>query len=163
MPIFGVLPPETSRPRHMTWYSTQSYYTDTGLTNYCIAHLITRQVSSQLAYQFKKKIVQYSFLGWRSSWISNQNDFSYFWPTNHLETSNDVSSQLAFWFRIKKIRNRFSTWLLGRPSWISDPNDFSYFWSTSHPNTSYQVSSQFAVLFRRSSKQNWSWRLWQPY
>ena len=27
----------------------------------------------------------------------------------------------------KKVQNRFSTWLLGRPSWISDQNDFSYF------------------------------------
>ena len=42
-------------------------------------------------------------------------------------TSNEVSSQLAFWFRIKKVHDRFSTWLLGRPSWISDQNDFSHF------------------------------------
>ena len=39
---------------------------------------------------------------WRLSWIFNQNDFSYFWFTSHLDTSNEVSSQLAFWFRTKK-------------------------------------------------------------
>ena len=32
----------------------------------------------------------------------NQNDFNYFWLTGHLDTSNEVSSPLAFWFRIKK-------------------------------------------------------------
>ena len=30
----------------------------------------------------------------------------------------------------KKIKNRFSTWLLGRLFWISDQNDFRHFWST---------------------------------
>ena len=87
---------------------------------------------------------QYRFSRWWPSWISNQNDFSYFWSTNHLDTSNEVSSQLAFWFRIKKFKIDF------QPSWISDQNDFSYiyFWSTSHPDTSYQFSSQLALLIR---------------
>ena len=44
------------------------------------------------------------FLRWRSSWISNQNNFSYFWSTSQLDTSNEASSQLAFWFRIKKFK-----------------------------------------------------------
>ena len=69
----------------------------------------------------------YRFSRWWPSWISNQNDFSYFQSPSHLHTSNEVSS------------HRFSTWLLWGPSWISDQNDFSYFWSTSHPDTSYQV------------------------
>ena len=56
----------------------------------------------------------------------HQNDFIYFLSTSHLDTSNE----LAFWFRIKKVQNRFSTWLLRRPSWISDQNDFIYFCST---------------------------------
>ena len=49
-------------------------------------------------------------LGW-PSWISNQNDFSYF-----------CSGEEA--------KNRFSGW---RPSRISDLKDFSYIWSTSPP------------------------------
>ena len=27
----------------------------------------------------------------------------------------------------EKVKNTFSTWLLGQPSWISDQNDFSFF------------------------------------
>ena len=34
--------------------------------------------------------------------ISDQNKFSYFWSTSHLDTSYQVLSQLAFWFRIAK-------------------------------------------------------------
>ena len=52
--------------------------------------------------------VQYRFSRWRPSWISNQNDFSYFWSTLHLNTANEVSSQMAFWFRIKKFKIDFS-------------------------------------------------------
>ena len=32
---------------------------------------------------------------WRPSWISDQNDFSYFWSTSHPDASYQVSSQLA--------------------------------------------------------------------
>ena len=32
---------------------------------------------------------------WRSTWISDRNDFSYFWPTSHPDSSYQVSSQLA--------------------------------------------------------------------
>ena len=35
----------------------------------------------------------------QSSWISDQNDFSYFWSTSHRNTSYQVSSQLVFKFR----------------------------------------------------------------
>ena len=48
-----------------------------------------------------------------------------FLSTSYLDTSNEVSSQLAF-----PLKRR-----------ISDGSDFSYFWSTSHPDTSYQVLS----------------------
>ena len=36
---------------------------------------------------------------WRPSWISDRNNFSYFWSTSHLDASYQVSSQLAFWIR----------------------------------------------------------------
>ena len=45
--------------------------------------------------------VQYKFSRWIPCWISYQKDFSYF------DTSNEVSSQLAFWFRIKKFKIDF--------------------------------------------------------
>ena len=34
---------------------------------------------------------------------------------------------IALLIQEKKVQNKFSTWLLGRPSWISNQNDFSYF------------------------------------
>ena len=90
---------------------------------------------------------------WRPSWISDRNDFSYFWSTS--------SPMLPTKFRVnwpygsgEEVKNRFSRWRPWRPSWISDRIYFSYFWSTSHPNTSYQVSSQLAQGCRRS-------RLWK--
>ena len=42
------------------------------------------------------------WLPWRPSWISDQNDFSFFWSTSHLDASYQVSSQLAFRFRRSK-------------------------------------------------------------
>ena len=39
------------------------------------------------------------WLPWRPSWISNQNDFSYFWSISHTNASYQVSSQLAFGFK----------------------------------------------------------------
>ena len=57
---------------------------------------------------------QNSFLRWPPSWISDQKDFSYFWPIthiykrdseiniNHPDASYQVSSQLAFQFRRRR-------------------------------------------------------------
>ena len=41
-------------------------------------------------------------LQWRQPWIYNLNDFPYFWSTSHPDTSYQVSSELAFWFRSAK-------------------------------------------------------------
>ena len=38
------------------------------------------------------------WLPWQPSWISDQNDFSYFLSTSHPDASNQVSSHLAFGF-----------------------------------------------------------------
>ena len=103
----------------------------------------------QVNWPFGSKEVQYRFSRWRPSWISNQNDFSYFSSTSHLDTSWSFGS-IGLLVKDKKVQNRFSTWLLGQPSWIFDQNDFSYFWSTSHSDTAYQVSSQLAFQFWRS-------------
>ena len=119
---------------------------------------------------------------WQSSWISDQNNFSYFWSTSHPDASYQVSRLLVFWFRTEKARNRFSRRLQWRPFFISYWNNFSYFWSPSHPDASfwdssqlgrgpswisnlnsfsyfwsnpdasYQVSSQLVFLFRRKSQ-----------
>ena len=98
------------------------------------------------------KQVKNRFSRWPSSWISDLNNFSFFFlSTSHLDTSYQVSSQLAFQFR-RRSKNRFLRWPQWRPSWISDRNIFRYFWSTSHPDASYQVSSWLAFLFRRRSE-----------
>ena len=39
------------------------------------------------------------FSRWWPSWISHQNDFSYFWSTSYPHASYQVSSQMPFWFR----------------------------------------------------------------
>ena len=51
--------------------------------------------------------VKYWFLRWRPSWISNQNNFSYFWSTSHFDTSNEVWVNCPFGSG-EKVQNRFS-------------------------------------------------------
>ena len=43
--------------------------------------------------------VKNRFSRWLPSWISDRNDFSYFWSTSHPNASYQVSSKLAFGFR----------------------------------------------------------------
>ena len=107
------------------------------------------------------------------SWISYQNDFSYFCSISHpmLPTKLQVIWPFSSG---EETKNRFSRCPPQRPSWISNWNNFSYFWSTSHhhasfqvifdsgleqfylfrstsyPDASYQVSSQLAQGCRRS-------------
>ena len=76
--------------------------------------------------------------GW-PSWISDRNDFCYFYV--------QVTPMLPTAFRVnwpdssgEEAKNRFPIWPPWRPCLISDQNDFSYFLSTSHPDTSFQVS-----------------------
>ena len=42
------------------------------------------------------------FSRWRPSWISDRNDFSYFWSTSYPDASHLVSGQLTFGFLQKK-------------------------------------------------------------
>ena len=117
---------------------------------------------SQLAFWFKE--VHYWFSRWRPSWIFNQNDFSYFWSTSHLNTSNDVLVNWSFGSG-ENVQNRFSTWLLGQPSWISDQNDFSYFWSTSHPPYFLSNFKPMGLFYSEDEVQNRfsRWQLWGPW
>ena len=87
---------------------------------------------------------------WRPSWISDWNDFSYFWSSNHPDAPYQVSVRLAFRFRRRNEIQIFK--MAARPSLIFDRKDFSYFWSTSHPDAFYQVWSQLAIRFRRRSE-----------
>ena len=49
---------------------------------------------------------------WLPSWISDWNNFSYFWSTSHPKASYQVSSQLAFWVR-KRSKKDFQDGLHG--------------------------------------------------
>ena len=65
------------------------------------------QVSSQLAFGFRRRSEKKIFkmatmeaiLDFWSSWISDQNDLSYFLSTSHPHASYQFLSQLAFGFR----------------------------------------------------------------
>ena len=39
------------------------------------------------------------FSSWPPTWISDRNDFSYFWSTSHPDASYQFSNKLALWFR----------------------------------------------------------------
>ena len=118
----------------------------------------------------------------RPSWISDQNDFSYFdlpvisfvsekevkidfqesghfrFPIGTILTTFISLSPQCFQPNFKSIglsvqeRKRKNKFSSWRPYWNADWNDFKYFCSTKHPNASYQVSSHLAFRFRRRSE-----------
>ena len=49
------------------------------------------------------------FSRWRPSWISDRNDFSYFWSTSHPDASYQVSSQLAQGYRRSRLLKQLLT------------------------------------------------------
>ena len=49
------------------------------------------------------------FSRWRPSWISDRNDFSYFWSTGHPDASYQVSSQLATGCRRSRLLKQLLT------------------------------------------------------
>ena len=122
-----------------------------------------------------------SWLPRQPSWISDPNDFSYFfyqqitpmlptkfrvnWPFSSGEEAKNRFSRWPPWWRswipTRKILATFDLQVtlmlptkfhVSWPSWTSDQNHFSYFWSTSHPYVSYEISSQLAFQFRRRSE-----------
>ena len=67
---------------------------------------------------------------WRPSWISDRNDFSYFWSTSHLMPPAEFRVNWLLGLG-EEAKNRFSRWRPWWPSWIYDRHNFSYFSSTS--------------------------------
>ena len=59
---------------------------------------------------------------WPRTWISDRDDFSYFWSTSHPDASYQFSNKLALWFR-KICEKKFEDGRIWRPSWISNPNN----------------------------------------
>ena len=88
---------------------------------------------------------------WRPSWISDPNNFSYFWSTSHQDTLYFLPSFQSTGLLVQeKFKIDFQDGC--RCTAILDQNNVSYVWSTSHPDTSYQVLKQLAIPFRGSSK-----------
>ena len=140
--------------------------------------MLPTQVSSQLAFRFRRRKEK-----WRLSWISDQNDFTYFCFTSlrcflpsfdsivsvqekkgklDFQDGRQVLSQLAFWFR-RRSKYRFSRWLPWRPSWISDRNDLAIFdlQVTPMPPTKFRVNWPFGS--GEEAKNRFSrWPPWWP-
>ena len=97
-----------------------------------------------------------------ASWISDQSNFSYFWPTSHPAASYQVSSQLAFRFR-RRSKKRFSSWPPWGPSWISDQHDFSCFDLQVIPMlpTKFEVNWLFGSG-EEAKNTFWRWPPWWP-
>ena len=87
---------------------------------------------------------------WRPSWISDWNNFSYFWSTSPHPLCFLPSFKSIGLLAQEKKRKKIFKMATMAPSWISNRNYFSYFWSTSHPNASYQVLIGFPLGCRRS-------------
>ena len=83
---------------------------------------------------------------WRPSWISHRGNISTFLSTSHPDASGQVSSQLVFRFRKRKIDFQDGGHLAFRIETILD------ICSTRHPDASYQISSQLAFQFRRRNE-----------
>ena len=93
---------------------------------------------SQLAHWFRRRSKKWIFkmAPWQPSWISDQNNFSYFSSTSRPDASYQASSLLAFRFRRRSEKQMFKI-ATTVAIWISHWNNFSYFWSTSRPDASY--------------------------
>ena len=109
---------------------------------------INKSESNGLSVQAKKFNIDFQNGGHLGFPINN---FSYFWSTSHLDTSNEVWVSCPFGSG-KKVQNKFITWLLGQPSWISirtilaiSDLQVTPMLPTKFP---YQVSSQLAFRFR---------------
>ena len=89
---------------HLTIFLIKTF---SRLTHTRVNVALCRSPDYQTSFESIGLLVQYRFSRMRPSRISNQNDFSYFWFTCHLDTSNEVSSQLAFCFRIKRFKLDF--------------------------------------------------------
>ena len=96
---------------------------------------------------------------WRPSCISDQNDFSYFWSTSHLNASYQVWSQLAFGFRRRREKQIFKMAAMAA-AWNSNRQDFSYFWSTSHPNAPTKFGVNWPFGSEEKAKNRFS--RWRP-
>ena len=83
-----------------------------------------------------EKEAQKRYPRWQPSWISDQNDFSYFWSTSCPDASYDFQVNWPLGSR-EEAKNWFSRW----PSWISNQNDFSYFYLQDTP----MLPTQFRV------------------
>ena len=95
------------------------------------------QVSSQLAFRFRKRKSKYIFITAAIGAIldfRSERFYLFFLSASHPDIF--IKFRVNWPFGSGEVENRF------QDSRKSDQNDFSYFWSASHPDTSYQVSKK---------------------
>ena len=110
-------------------------------------------VLSQLAFQFKRSSIWIFKMA--AIWDFQSNNFCYFWSTSHLHTTNEVWSQLAFWFRIQKFKIDFQHSCYGGHFGFPIRMILDFLELQVTPILPIKVSSQLAF----EEVQNW---LWQP-
>ena len=99
---------------------------------------------------------------WQSyaAWISDQNNFTYFWSTIHPDASYQVLSQLDLQYKIKKLKTDFQYGGFGNNLGFSNQNNFRYF-KFDLKSSRYYLSSFASIgLSVGEEVQNISSRLW---
>ena len=109
----------------------------------------SHQVSSQLAFRFRRRRAKYIFkiadrAAFLDLWSKRLSYFLIYRSPRYFQISFE-STDLSVQEKKRKIDFQDG----GLPSWISDRNDFSHFWTACRINTSYQFSSQLALECRR--------------
>ena len=103
--------------------------------------------TESIAFLVQEKKQKIDFQAWRPSWISDRNDFSYFWSTSHPDASYPVSSPLAQGCRRSSLKQ-----LLSRTTGID--------WSqqlTLSTSCSGELKIEYTIILSKSDRRN------QPY
>ena len=116
-----------------------------------VTPMLPTKFPSNLAYLFQKKRKMDFEEGGQPSWISDQNDFGYFWSTVTLMLPTKF--QVTWPFSSGEAKNRFSRW---QPSWTSDQNNFNYFPSC------FLLSFKSIGLLAQEKKQKNRFSRWWP-
>ena len=89
-------------------------------------------------WPFDSEEAKTRFSRWWPTWISDRNDFSYFWSSSHPDASYQVSIQLAFQFRRREkqiFMTHYGHWL----TTIAHHEHFMLRWANKRPSTGYAL------------------------
>ena len=142
-----------------------NFWSEQFLTIFNLQVILIIPIKFRVNWSFYSGEVQNRFSRWRlwwPYWISDQNNFSYFWSTSHPDTSYQVSNGLAFWFR-RRSSKQISRWQPWQPFRISTRNDEAIFdlQVTLILPTKFQFN--WPLCPREEIQYRFSrWRLWWP-